>query len=613
MIRNTPPLNRSTSEPTTTQAERPLPMPDKPLRRRFCAGLLALSASPVPSTLNYLRGGEPNVPGTSDAQPDGRSPNDRRWAVATVHPLATQAAVDALQGGGNAFDAAVAACLMLGVVDSHNSGLGGGCFALIRTASGQQLAIDARETAPAAAVREMFLHHGQPHPTASREGSLASGVPGQLACLELLSQRWGTGRWKPALAAAAEVAGGGHAISPQLAAAITRSADGLRRYPASAAQFLAGERQPPAAGDWLIQADLARSLEMIGRHGSDWFYRGEFAQRLEGWMQAERGIMTAADLAGYQLQLRQPIETRYRHWRIIGFPPPSSGGVHIAQMLMMLEPYPLGELLAEQPAAAAHLITEVLRRAFADRARWLGDSDFVPVPYGLLSRDYCHRRIADFDPTQATQVVSAGEPPPVDGDWGPPRHTTHLSVADAGGNWVAITSTINTTFGSQVVVPGTGIVLNNQMDDFSIAPGIPNAFGLVGGEANAIEPGKRPLSSMSPTLVLDRDGRPRLSCGAAGGPRIISAVLQTLIQVLDAGRPVAEALAAPRLHHQWSPDQLVLERAWEPAIAMQLQSSGHRLRQPEGVGVAQAIERLPDGCFRASGDPRIAEATAAVG
>lgn len=539
--------------------------------------------------------------------------NDRQWGVATVHPLATQAAVDALADGGNAFDAAVAACLMLGVVDSHNSGLGGGCFALIRTASGQQLAIDARETAPAGAGRDMFLQGGQPHPTASREGSLASGVPGQLACLELLSRRWGTGRWKPALDAAAEVAGGGHDISPQLAAAIARSADGLRRYPASAAQFLGGERQPPEAGDRLIQADLARSLEMIGRQGSDWFYRGEFARRLERWMKAEQGIMTAADLAGYRLQIRQPIETSYRQWRVIGFPPPSSGGVHIAQMLMMLEPYPLGELLADQPAAAAHLITEVMRRAFADRARWLGDADFVPVPYGLLSSDYCRRRIADFDFTQATQVVSAGDPPQADGDWGPPRHTTHLSVADAAGNWVAITSTINTTFGSQVVVPGTGIVLNNQMDDFSIAPGIPNAFGLVGGEANAIAPGKRPLSSMSPTLVLDRDGQPRLSCGAAGGPRIISAVLQTLIQLLDAGHGVAEALRAPRLHHQWSPDRLVLERNWEPAIVKQLKSFGHRTLQPEGVGVAQAIERLPDGRFRAAGDPRVSEATAAVG
>ncbi|HBJ34107.1 MAG TPA: gamma-glutamyltransferase, partial [Planctomycetaceae bacterium] len=290
----------------------------------------------------------------------------------------------------------------------------------------------------------------------------------------------------------------------------------------------------------------------------------------------------------------------------------SSGGIHIAQMLMMLEQFPVADLYRDDPAAAAHLLAEVMKRAFADRAVWLGDADYASVPKGLVDRQYCRDLAASINLSTVTPVLSHGGPPNAADDLFNRRHTTHLTTADADGNWVAITNTVNTTFGSCVVIPGTGVVMNNQMDDFSIAPGTPNAFGLIGAEANAIAPGKRPLSSMSPTIILDAEGNPRLTCGAAGGPRIINATLQCILRVLDSGMTIDEALAAPRVHHQWSPDRLLMEPTWPQEIVDQVAGRGHAIAPRGNVAVAQAIERTEGGKLTAATDPRVSGSASGI-
>ncbi len=530
---------------------------------------------------------------------------EHRWAAASVHPLATRAAVDAFGRGGNAIDAAVAASFMLGVVDGHNSGIGGGCFILVRTGEGKFVAIDGREMAPGKSHRDMYIRDGKPQPALSQTGPLASGVPGQVAALHRLSQEHGRGDdWSRGLLDAAAMAQGGYAIGGSTAAAIRSTAAKLARFPASAAQFLTDDGRAPAEGDLLVQADLAATLESLATQGPGWFYTGPFAAACERWMRDNGGILTADDFAAYRVKNREPLKTSYRQWRIVGFPPPSSGGIHVAQMLTMLESFDVRRLLNDDPAAGAHLIAEVMKRAFADRAHWLGDSDFAAVPRGLIDRDYCRRLGSSIDLSRATTVDSHGRPPRADADLFSQQHTTHLTTADAEGNWVAITQTVNTNFGSGVVIPGTGVVMNNEMDDFSISPGTPNAFGLVGAEANAIAPGKRPLSSMSPTIVTDGRGIPRMTCGAAGGPRIISAVLQCLIGVLDRQETIDAAIAAPRVHHQWSPDLLQVERSWEDSVVKALRSRGHEFAERRDVAIAQGIEATAGGQWRAAADPR---------
>jgi gamma-glutamyltranspeptidase / glutathione hydrolase len=553
------------------------------------------------------------APVTADSLPveSTRAAVGRHWAAATVHPLATQAAMNAFARGGNAFDAAVAAAFMLGVVDGHNSGIGGGCFVLARTAGGEFVAIDGRETAPAMAHRDMYLRDGKPDPTASQLGPLASGVPGQVAALAKLSFNHGRNDWSAALLEAAQTASEGYEITASTASAIRRQARALKQFPASVSQFLRADGSPPSIGDRLRQRDLGSTLSALAEHGPDWFYRGPFAVACEKWMAENGGMLAAGDLKDYQAKSREPLRTTYRDWQILGFPPPSSGGIHIAQMLMMLEQFPVKSLLQDEPATAVHLLAEVMKRAFADRAHWLGDADHVDVPRGLIDRQYCHELAASIDLARTTEVLSHGQPPRANVDLFSRQHTTHLTTADAEGNWVAITNTVNTTFGSCVVIPGTGVVMNNQMDDFSISPGTPNAFGLIGAEANAIAPGKRPLSSMSPTIVTDAQGNPRVTCGAAGGPRIINAVLQTLVRVLELGVSVEEALAAPRLHHQWSPDQLLMEQQWEQAVVTAVGQRGHKLANPGSVAVAQAIERTATGELFAASDPRVDSAAAA--
>jgi gamma-glutamyltranspeptidase/glutathione hydrolase len=528
-----------------------------------------------------------------------------RGMVSSVHPLATEAGLNVLKSGGNAIDAAVAVGLTLGVVDSHNSGIGGGCFMLIRLANGKFIAIDGREMAPSAATRDMFLRAGKGDTELSQTGPLASGVPGEVAAFDYAIKKHGKKKLKDLILPAAEIAEHGFVISAGYANRLESVAKDLAKFAASRAIFLP-DGKPPKAGDVLKQADLAKTYRGIAEQGSAWFYRGPFAQATEQWMRANGGIMTAADFAKYHIVLRQPVRTTYRGREVVSFAPPSSGGVHVVQMLNVLEQFDLKSL---DEATRLHVIAETMKLAFADRAHWLGDPDYAKVPRGLVSKKYAATLAERIALDRASAVPHHGLPPGWERDLFE-KHTTHWSVADAKGNWVACTATINTSYGSKVVIPGTGVVLNNEMDDFSVQPGVANAFGLLGAEANAVAPGKRPLSSMSPTIVL-QDGKPIIALGAAGGPKIISAVLMQLVGILDLGLTPAEAIAAPRIHQQWSPDEVLVERGLPANLKMALEQRGHVVRELNALSVGHTVARSADGkTFVGAADPRAGGAAA---
>lgn len=510
----------------------------------------------------------------------------QKGIAATVHPLATEAAVTAMKNGGNAIDAAVAAGLTLGVVDGFNSGIGGGCFLLIRRADGSVVAIDGREKAPAAATRDMFVHEGRADTRLSRTGALAIGVPGALAAYNHAIQNHGKLPLRTHLLAAAKIAENGFAISRTYEQRLASAAEEVRQFDSARATFLKADGAPLRQGDLLQQLDLARSYREIAGQGIGWFYEGRFAEATEQWMKTNGGLMTANDFKNYEFKSREPVRTTYRGHEIIGFPPPSSGGVHVAQILNVLERFDLKQL-GPGSADFIHVVTEAMKLAFADRAHWLGDPDLVPVPRGLVSREYATRLAAKIDLKRVTPVPAHDTPERATEDVFK-KHTTHFSTADAEGNWVACTATVNTTFGAKVVIPGTGIVMNNQMDDFSIQPGVANAFGLVGAEANAVAPGKRPLSSMSPTIVL-KDGKPILSVGAAGGPTIISQTVLAILNTIDFRMPPDEALAQPRFHHQWQPDELWIEKTVPAKVREELAKRGHKVKVVESMGAAQPV------------------------
>ena len=342
----------------------------------------------------------------------------------------------------------------------------------------------------------------------------------------------------------------------------------------------------------------------IARDGIDWFYRGPLAKKIARWMRERGGILTAEDFARYRPALRQPIITDYRQWKIVGFPPPSSGGIHVAQMLNMLETFDLAAEQRRDPVRAAHLTIEAMKLAFADRAHWLGDADFARVPLGLIDKDYARSLAARIRADHSTDVPAQGDPLKFDERYFQ-RHTTHIAAADTDGYWVAITATVNTTFGSKVIVPGTGVVLNNEMDDFSIQPGVPNAFGLVGAENNAIQPGKRPLSSMSPSIVLNRQGQPIMTVGAAGGPKIISQVVLAITRCLDFDQSLSQAISGPRFHHQWRPDKVYLENTTDEAVIDELKQYGHNITITRHSGISQAIRRSIGGELIGVHDPRV--------
>ena len=523
----------------------------------------------------------------------------RHGMVASVHPVATEAGLRVLKQGGNAIDASVAVALTLGVVDSDNSGIGGGCLMLIHRADGSLVAIDGREMAPAAATPDMFLRNGKADTKLSQTGPLASAVPGALAAYEFAVEHYGKRKLSDLILPAAEIAERGFVLDAGYARNLKRVAKDLARFPSSRAVFFKGGK-PLTRGNVLKQPDLAATYRSIAGQKSDWFYRGPFAQAVEQWMKSNGGILTAEDFKNYHICVRAPILSRYRGYTIVGFPPPSSGGVHVAQMLNMLETFNLNALSETE---RLHVMAEAMKLAFADRAYWLGDPDFAKVPRGLTDTNYATALAGRIDRKHASHVSGHGMPP----DWESDVfkiHTTHFSVADAEGNWVACTATVNTSFGSKVVIPGTGVVMNDEMDDFSIQPGVKNYFGLIGDHANAVAPGKRPLSSMTPTLVL-KDGKPLIALGAAGGPKIISQVVLELVWQLDFGMSPAEALVQPRIHHQWFPNELMVEKSLPGRLQIGLARRGHKLKQMPSMGVSQIVARSPDGeGFVGAADPR---------
>jgi gamma-glutamyltranspeptidase/glutathione hydrolase len=400
---------------------------------------------------------------------------------------------------------------------------------------------------------------------------------------------------------AAQIAEDGFPIDFVYARKLASTAEKLRLFDSPRALFFHADGKPLIEGDVLKQPDLARSYRAIAKEGADWFYRGDFPKSVAAWMKANGGIMTEADFANYVVKQREPLTTDYRGYRIVGLPPPSSGGVHVAQILNILDPFDLAAL--KKPGERHHVIAEAMKLAFADRAYWLGDPDFAKVPRGLADKSYARDLAKRISLDRVADVPTPGTPPGAEKDWFE-KHTTHFSVADAEGNWVACTQTINTAFGSKVIVPGTGIVLNNEMDDFSIEPGVANAFKLVGAEANAVAPGKRPLSSMSPTIVL-KDGKPILALGAAGGPTIISQTVQNLVGVLDLGLRIDEALEQPRIHHQWRPTTLSVEKTLPPSIREALTKRGHELAPLSPTGASAIVGLGPNGrSFVGASEPR---------
>ena len=521
-------------------------------------------------------------------------------AVASVHPLATKAGLDVLEKGGNAIDAAVAVALTLGVVDSHNSGIGGGAFALVHFADGDIAALDGREVAPALAHRDRYLRDGSIDTSLSKIGALAIAVPGSLAIFDALITSSGRMSLKDLLLPAADLAEQGFAFSVAGSRRLQATAASIAEFPTSAAILLDSKAQPWPAGHILKQADLAKTYRAIAEQGIEYFYSGGFAEAVDEWMKNNNGLVRLEDFANYQWLQRQPLSSQYRGYEVIGFPPPSSGGVHVAQILNMLGHYDIAKLSDQD---RYHLLAEAMKIAFADRAFFLGDPGFVDVPKGLIDVDYARQLTEQISFEKSNDNIEHGKPPGADIDlFG--KHTTHISTADKWGNWVSITTTVNTSFGSKVIIPGTGVVMNNQMDDFAILPKVANAFGLLGGEANNIQAGKRPLSSMSPTLLL-KDGKPVMSLGAAGGPTIITQVVQALVNWIDLGMDLEQALAAARIHHQWQPDVTFIEQSLADVTKASLQQRGHKLHSRSYMGATQAISLSYNNLFEAVTEPRV--------
>lgn len=521
--------------------------------------------------------------------------------VASDDAEATRIGVETLRRGGNAVDAAVAAAFALAVTLPQAGNLGGGGFMLVhRAEGGETVALDFRETAPARASRDLFLNEqGEVDARRSRFSPLAVAVPGTVAGLALAAGRLGTRPLAELIAPAVRLAEGGIEVRPALAADLAAARERLAAWPAARAIFLRPDGEPLGAGERLVQRDLAASLRAIAAEGPPAFYAGAIGAAIVGQMAATGGLITAADLAGYRALVRAPVRGRYRGYDIASMPPPSSGGVHLIEMLNVLEGFPLKDLGAGS-AAAIHLMAEAMKRAYADRAEHLGDPAFARVPVaGLTSPAYAAGLRAAIDPARATPArdIRPGDPLPFEGP-----NTTHLSVIDRLGNAVALTTTLNFAFGSGIVAEGTGILLNNEMDDFSAKPGVPNAYGLVGGAANAIAGGKRPLSSMTPTIVL-RGGAPVLVTGSPGGSRIITTVLQVVVNVVDFGMNPAEAVAAPRVHHQWLPDEIRIERGLSPDTVALLAARGHTVVEGPTMGSAVSVARA-GGVLYGAADPR---------
>ena len=522
-----------------------------------------------------------------------------RGMVVSADSLASAAGLEALRAGGNAVDAAVAVHFALAVVYPQAGNVGGGGFMLVRTADGREATLDFRETAPRRASREMFVGSTALVSGASRTGHLAAGVPGSVAGMQKAHRRFGRLDWERVVEPSIRLARDGFRVPERLHAALARQAERLLRFPSTAAVFFP-DGAPPSSGSILRQPDLARALQAISEAGAAGFYGGWVADSLVAEMERGDGLISHGDLRAYRAIWRPPVVIEYAGRRLLSMGPPSGGGVVLGQVLGMLSGFDLASL-GYHTSAEVHLLAETMRRAYADRNRFLGDPDFVDVPLGrLLSPAYLDALRGSIDPEAASRSADAPRPRAES------TQTTHYSIVDALGNAVAVTTTINGSFGAGVVVRGAGFLLNNEMDDFTARPGEPNMYGLVQGEANSIAPGKRMLSAMTPTIVVAPDGRTELVTGTPGGPTIPTSVLQILLGQLVHGLDVQQAVNAPRVHHQHLPDRLYYERdGLDPSVVRELERMGHTLEERSGFsGDVQSIYIGPDGVRYGAADPR---------
>ncbi|MBZ9556493.1 MULTISPECIES: gamma-glutamyltransferase [unclassified Modicisalibacter] len=521
--------------------------------------------------------------------------------VATSHFLASQVAHDVLADGGNAVDAAVTAGFALAVTQPRSGNIGGGGFMLISDEKRDKvIAIDYREKAPSHAYETMFQNDaGEAVPELSRYTHNASGVPGTVAGLALALDEYGTLSLAEALAPAIDLAENGFPLPQRFVDGVEQARDRLEKWPATRAKFFKADGSSYRVGEIYRQPQLAATLKRIATQGPREFYEGETARLIAAEMQKHDGLMTREDLAAYQPTIREPSHGSYRGYDVYAMSPPSSGGVHIVQMLNILEGYDIGAM-GFNSARTIHLMAEAMKRAYADRSKYLGDTDFVDVPLaGLTSKAYAEalRTEIPLDRATPSSEIAPGKPLPYESN-----ETTHFSIADDQGLAVSNTYTINFSYGSGIVVDGAGFLLNNEMDDFSAKPGVPNAYGLIGGEANKVEPNKRMLSSMTPTIVK-KDGRNFLITGSPGGSRIITTTLQVLMNVIDHDMNVQTAVSVPRIHNQWLPDEIRIEQGVSPDTIALLEAMGHTVSQQDAMGAAQSI-LIDDGVFYGGADPR---------
>jgi len=503
--------------------------------------------------------------------------------VVASHQIAVDIGMTVLKSGGNAVDAAMATGLALGVVDQFNSGIGGGGFILIRLADGTVYTIDGRETAPAAATWDMYIQNGKFDSQLSQLGPLAVGVPGILAAYEKALELAGTISISELITPSIEVARNGFEIDTYYLSRYRNVIELLKGNPESRRIYFRKDGSPFQEGDRLIQPNLAETYEKIKKGGTNYFYRGEFSKQLVKFMAENGGLITENDMAGYLVKVRSSVIGRFRDYEIIGMAPPSSGGILILEILNMLESSGVLEGKTNWDEETVYWTTLFMRKAFEDRALHLGDPDFYPVPVDhLISKNYADSSVQEIMSENSGISGKIRSNVEIDG------HTTSFSVVDRWGNVVVVSQTLNLTFGSKITLPGTGVILNNEMDDFSAQPGVPNVFGLIGSEANAITPGKRPLSSMSPTIVV-KNGKPILLLGGAGGPTIISGVLETIIGVTAFDLPLKRAMTAPRFHHQFRPDVVIMEKTMPEEIQNFVKERGLLIVLKDRIARIQAI------------------------
>lgn len=525
--------------------------------------------------------------------------------VSSDNKQATEAGLQILKNGGNAIDAAVTVGFTMAATYPRAGNLGGGGFMLIYLTDKQEvIAIDYREKAPKSATRDMFLdEEGNVDEEKSRNSYLSAGVPGTVAGLSLALEKYGSIPLKRTLERAIKFAEKGILVDFELKGSLEAVKDRMKNSPDVFRTFYKKDGSSYEIGEKIVQKDLAWSLKEIKKHGKDAFYKGKIAKKIAADMKEKGGLITADDLSSYNAIIRIPVKGTYRGYDINSMPPPSSGGIHLVQMLNILENFPITKL-GHKSSKSIHIMTEAMKLAYADRSKYLGDSDFVEVPSSeLTSTTYAKYLSSKINLNRAipSKDIKPGDPLHNGGN-----DTTHFTIIDRWGNVVSNTYTINFSYGSKIMAKGTGILLNNEMDDFSSKPGVPNAYGLIGGEKNAIEPGKRMLSSMSPTIVL-KDGKPYLATGSPGGSRIITTVLQIITNVIDHQMNIATATVSPRFHHQWLPDLLFMERGFSTDTINNLKKMGHSVEQSRAMGSTQSIMKIGDYYYGYS-DPRRAGA-----